>query len=280
MTNIEQGPSEARQGRNLKASIATGLLLAGLVIGLLIAGAVWFFGLVLVILLIAQAEFYLAVRKKGRDPAIGLGLVAGGVLLIGTFMRGETAAGLVMFLATVFSFIWYMAAPDREGLVADVGVTLFGVLYVPLLGAFAALLLRRPDGTEVVMAAIGAAAFYDIAAYAVGSRVGKRPIAPSVSPNKTFEGLVGGTVFLLATGPVLIALLSLGPWGYFEALVLCAMVAVVAPLGDLFESAVKRDIGVKDIGRILPGHGGALDRVDAILFAAPVAYLSLRMYGL
>lgn len=271
-------PVQAGPGRNLKLAIATGLTLAALVIGLLILGPRYFFVLAFVVIMLAQVEFYAAVRKAGFDPATALGLVAGAVMLLGVFFKGPQAAGLVLFLSLVFSFVWFLAHEHPKGVLVDIGVTMLGIAYIPLLGSFAGLLAARsiePRGVTITM--IGAAAFYDIFAYAAGSRLGKRPLAPRISPKKTWEGAIVATIGIIISCAIIAPLL--GPWTVLEAAVLGVLVAVTAPLGDLFESMIKRDLGIKDMGAIFPGHGGALDRIDAILFTAPAVYLSLTLFG-
>lgn len=255
----------------------TGLSLAALLLGLLYLGPAPFFGLALVVLVIAQAEFYLAAHRAGYRPATALGLVAGIVLLVGIYVRGEAAAGLVIFLTLLFTFLWYAALEPGRGRMGDIAVTMLGVLYIPLLGSFAGLVARR-WGTGAATAMIGAAAVYDVIAYAAGSNLGRRQMAPAISPKKTVEGAAVASVGLLVAGSPLIALL--GPWNYPQAAVFALLVCAAAPLGDLVESMVKRDLAVKDMGVVFPGHGGALDRIDAILFTAPAAYLSLRIFGL
>jgi phosphatidate cytidylyltransferase len=281
-TEPTQAPIEVGKGggRNLRVRIVTGLLLAGIVIGTLLYSATAFFVLAFVVLMVAQVEFYSAVRKAGFKPATILGLTAGATMLIGVFARGEGAVPLVIFLTFVFTFIWFLGSKPLSEVVRNLSVTLFGVLYVPLLGSFAGLLVTRGDGRAVVLAAIAAAALYDTFAYGFGSTIGKRLLAASVSPHKTIEGAVAATLLLAAVGPPLIIWLGLGPWSYLEALGFVAMISIAAPAGDLFESMLKRDLGIKDMGTIFPGHGGALDRVDAILFAMPMTYLSLRLFGL
>ena len=266
-------------GRNLKIAIATGLALAALVIGFALVSSKAFFGLAFVVIIFAQGEFYKSTRSAGYDPATSLGLAAGAVLLIGVFLKGPDAAGLVMFLTILFCLIWYIAVEPRADLLSDIAVTIFGVAYVPLLGSFAGLLAARPeDGGPVIIAVIGATAFYDIFAYAGGSRFGKTPLAPEISPKKTREGALvatAGTMILVtAVAPLL------GPWNFAQAAVFAVLVSIAAPLGDLLESLIKRDLAIKDMGTLFPGHGGALDRIDAILFTLPVAYLSLVMFGL
>jgi phosphatidate cytidylyltransferase len=297
---VQQG--DGHRGRNLKLAIVTGLVLAGGAVGLLAVDLRAFFALAAVVILVGQGELYVAARKAGREPATALGLVAGAVLLAGVFLRGEQAAGLILFLTLLLSFVWYLAPhvgaapshhtrppaqaaqePERGGRrVADpaseIAITVLGVTYVPLLGSFAGLLARRPDGRGVIVAMILATAVYDIAAYAGGSRFGRRRLAPAISPNKSVEGAACATLATLVAGTG--AALGLGPWSLGQAVFFALLVCVAAPLGDLVESMVKRDFGIKDMGTILPGHGGVLDRIDALLFVAPATYLSLKAFGI
>lgn len=272
-------PSAKGPGRNLKIAIATGLTLAALVIGLLYLGPQYFFVLAFVVILMAQVEFYSAVRKAGYDPATALGLVAGAIMLAGVFYKGPQAAGLVLFLSLTFCFVWYIAHESRDGVIVNIGITMLGIAYIPMLGSFAGLLARRPeDSLGVTVTMIGAAAFYDIFAYAAGSKLGKTPLAPTISPKKTREGAIFATVGIIIMAAIVAPML--GPWSWPQALVLGVLVAITAPLGDLFESMLKRDLAIKDMGAIFPGHGGALDRIDAILFTAPAIYISLTLFGL
>ncbi|MGH2767371.1 MAG: phosphatidate cytidylyltransferase, partial [Actinomycetota bacterium] len=171
-------------------------------------------------------------------------------------------------------------SPDASGPgpLGNVAVTLLGLAYVPLLASFVGLTLGRPDGRGVVVVSIGAVAVYDTFAYLGGSRFGRRRLAPSISPAKTLEGTLIATLSTL----VLVTLVAprLGPWSTGQAGVLAALICTAAPLGDLFESLLKRDLGMKDTGSALPGHGGVLDRIDAMLFCAPVAYLTLHIFDL
>jgi phosphatidate cytidylyltransferase len=279
----DRGPSPGRDGQNargrdLRLAILSGVSLGGLVVGLLYMGAEAFFGLVVIVVMLAQAEFYRAARRAGYKPAAALGLVAGVLILLEVFTKDESAAALVLFATLVCSFLWYMGSDLRHNLLTNVGITMFGVLYIPLLGSFAGLLALRADGRGVTIVTLAAVAVYDICAYAGGSMLGRRPMAPSISPNKTWEGALvatAGTVIVaLALGP------ALGPWNLGQAAILGVLIALVAPVGDLVESMIKRDLGIKDMGSILPGHGGALDRIDAMLVAVPTSYLYLELLGL
>ncbi len=264
-------------GRNLKLAILTGLTLAVLVVGLLYIGSEAFFGLAIIVIMLAQAEFYRATRNAGHNPAAALGLIGGAIVLVGVFLSGQAAAGLALFATLAACFVWYMSFEIRTNLVTNLAITMMGVVYIPLLGSFVGLLSRRPDGRGVTIAAIGAAAVYDIFAYAGGSKLGRHPMAPSISPHKTWEGAAVAT--LATVGVAFFAGPALGPWTPLEAAALGLAVSVVAPLGDLVESLIKRDLGIKDMGTIFPGHGGALDRIDAILFVAPTVFFSLQLFG-
>ena len=161
----------------------------------------------------------------------------------------------------------------------NVGVTLLGVLWVGLFGSFAALMLALPPtagledpGTGILLAAIFGTVGYDVGGLFIGKNAGRQPLS-NASPNKTVEGLIGGcvvAVVVVAVGSVP----GFGPIDTFsEGLLVGLAVAVSAPLGDLCQSLVKRDLGVKDMGALLPGHGGLLDRFDSLLFVLPTVYL-------
>jgi phosphatidate cytidylyltransferase len=158
-----------------------------------------------------------------------------------------------------------------------VASTLLAFGYVGLLGGFAGLILRLHDGVGLLLGLVLCAVAYDISGYLAGRRFGRRHIAPQISPNKTVEGLLAGMGGSVVIGFVLVGAIS--PWGHFSALALGVLVAVMAPLGDLCESLLKRDLGVKDLGGLLPGHGGVLDRFDAMLFALPAVYYLIKLLG-
>jgi phosphatidate cytidylyltransferase len=184
-----------------------------------------------------------------------------------------------LFLAMALSVPWYMAAPPkvRRGTVGNVGATLIGVLYVPFLASFALIILRIPGdtGRNLLLTVLGLTVLYDVCAYAIGSLWGNRPLAPTISPQKSLEGLLGATFVLVLVALAIVP--SIEPFNPARAVGLALVIAIAAPLGDLVESALKRDLGLKDMGSLLPGHGGVLDRVDSILFAAPAAWYFMRL---
>lgn len=262
------------QGRNLPIAIVTGLALAGLLLGTLFTTKIGFFVLAFSVIMFAQYEFYRVLSAKGLRPAAPLGLAGGVVVLIGAYARGTEAITFGIVLVIVGTFGWYLADAQRSNVTANAAATVLGVAYVPVLGAHVVLMRSMPHGPAIVISFIGLVALYDIGAYASGSLFGKHKIAPEISPSKTWEGAAGATVFILvvaaAAGPFI------GPFTLLPALALAGAMAITAPLGDFAESLLKRDLGVKDFGTILPGHGGSLDRIDALLFSAPVAYWLIR----
>jgi phosphatidate cytidylyltransferase len=250
------------------------LTLAGLLFGTLFWKPVAFFVLAASVILLALQEFYAALSKRGYHPATALGMVGGALVLVGAYWKGPQALSFGLVLTLVGGFLWYLVDPDRSNTATNIGVTVLGVAYIPMMGAHAILIRDLPHGIAHEIAFIGAVVFYDIGAYASGSFFGKHKIAPAVSPSKTWEGAIGATVFVFA-GALLIGphlgLLDLG-----SAALLALAASILAPLGDLAESMLKRDLDIKDMGTILPGHGGALDRLDALIFTAPAAYWIFR----
>jgi phosphatidate cytidylyltransferase len=274
-----EGPSGAGSappsaGRNLPVAIVTGLALAGIFFTCLFWRPAAFFVLAAAAILLAQYEFYAALTRRGYRPATALGVAGGAVVLAGAYWRGPQALSFGLVLTLIGSFLWYLVDANRDNVVTNIAVTVLGVAYAPMLGAHAILIRSLPQGIELEIAFIGAAAFYDIGAYASGSFFGKHKIAPAVSPSKTWEGAIGATIFVfgmsLLIGP------HLGPLDVGTSALVALAASLLAPIGDLAESMLKRDLDTKDMGTLLPGHGGALDRIDALLFVAPAAYWVFR----
>lgn len=273
-------------GRNLPAAVASGAILGAAAIALLAIGKGPFVVLAIGLVLLGQGELYAVLKQRGFQPATGLGLIAGLFIMVGAYIKGDSfqgeAAMLVgLALGMVLSVLWYMAAsPEvRAGTVRNVAVTLMGLLYVPFLASFALLLLAIPgdSGRNLLLTVVGLTVLYDVSAFAIGTLWGNRPLAPTVSPRKSWEGAIGATFVLLVVALALVPSIDPPEFTAARAVGLALVIAIAAPLGDLVESAIKRDLGVKDMGSILPGHGGILDRFDAILFAAPAAYYYVRL---
>jgi CDP-diglyceride synthetase len=275
--DMEAGPPPP--GRNLPAAFISGGLLAFAALALLAIGKAPFVVLAIGLILLGQGELYAVLKARGAQPATALGLVAGAIIMAGAYNRGEPAALFGVFLAMALALPWYMAAPPkvRRGTVTNVGATLLGVVYIPFLASFALIILRIPGdaGRNLLLTVLGLTVLYDVCAYAIGSLWGNRPLAPTISPKKSWEGAIGATFVLLLVALAIVP--SVEPFTAARAVGLALVIAVAAPLGDLVESALKRDLGLKDMGSLLPGHGGVLDRVDSILFAAPAAWYFIRL---
>jgi len=216
-----------------------------------------------------------ALRTQGYRPA-GLVALLGSVgLVLGAYHSGETAFAAAVALVVPATLLWYLAGVSRARPAPGVASTLLAFGYVGVMGAFAGLILALKDGIGLLLGVVLCAVAYDICGYLAGRRLGRRHIAPQISPNKTVEGLLAGMAGSIVVGFVLVG--SISPWGRFSGLALGVVVAVVAPLGDLCESLLKRYLEVKDLGGILPGHGGVLDRFDAMLFALPAVYYLIKL---
>jgi phosphatidate cytidylyltransferase len=270
---------EQRAGRNLPVAIATALLLAGLLVATLLLSRPAFVLFLVGIVTLALLELLTVLRARATRPARAVVLAVGVLLVAGAYLEGPAALSFGLLVTILAAFGWYLVDRGRTEVTRNVAATVFATVYVPFMAAHLALVVGRAD--HYVGALLGYAALvviYDTAAYGTGATLGRRPIAPQISPNKTWEGAVGGTVTCLLAGAFLLPLWE--PWTIASGLVLAAATCVVAPLGDLSESMLKRDLAVKDMGSILPGHGGILDRVDALLFMAPVLYYVLAAFDM
>jgi phosphatidate cytidylyltransferase len=257
-------------------AVGVGVAMAAVALILFNLGPGFTMILVTAVLVGAAAELYAALRKVGYQPATLLGLTSVGGLALASFWRGEAAFPLVLFLSVAFALLWFLFADTEARPVPNLAVTMLGIGYIGVLGSFAALILKHPDGTGILTVAILGTAAYDIGGLFVGSSAGRSRLAPSVSPNKTYEGLAGGMVCALFV--TVVAGTQIHPWDELgDALALGVVLAAVAPLGDLAESMVKRDLDIKDMSTILPGHGGLLDRFDALLFVLPATYYLCRL---
>jgi phosphatidate cytidylyltransferase len=218
-------------------------------------------------------------QRRGYQPATALGLVIGGLLLAAAYLRGEAGALTFVSFGLILTFFWYMAAHPRarEETLKNVSATMLGVVYLSLLASYALLLLSLPGGKALVLSVIGLTALYDVSAFAVGSFMGRRPLAPTISPKKSWEGLLGATIVTFIVGFALLPQIDPIRGSLTRAVAVSVVIVIFAPLGDLAESLLKRDLRVKDMGTVLPGHGGVLDRIDSILFVAPAVFYLLRL---
>ena len=268
-----------RTGRDLVLAILVGLLIGAVIIGSLVF-AKWSFVLIgLAIVLLAVWELVLALRAGGRRVDLWPQLVVGAALAAAGYFADPWLCWVMLFVAVFVVVIWRLLGQmlARDGrtygdVLTDVSAGGFVQVYVPFLGALTLLLLRQPRGEWWVLAFIIVVVVADTAAYASGllfGRGGRHPMAPRISPKKTWEGFAGAVVASLAAGALIGVFMLEIPW--WAGVIFGAALVVSATLGDLGESLLKRDLGIKDMSSWLPGHGGLLDRLDSILPSAVVA---------
>lgn len=268
-----------RGGRNLPIAIIVGVVLAALFLWSLFTDPAAFTIVVIVTTMFAVWETGTTLAGTDRTVARPVLLVAAVVLGGATYALGPQGQTLGLLVLVFGAFGWELAAAPREDSVGKLSVTIFLGCWIVFLASFAILLVTRESGGVAAMLAVGGGAIFgDLGAYVVGRLFGRTRIAPSISPNKTWEGLLGGIVtsgvlawFVL---PIIDGELFADP---ADAAIIAALAALAGFFGDLTESMVKRDLGLKDLGRMLPGHGGVLDRVDGLLLAFPVGYYALEL---
>lgn len=261
--------------RSVSTATFTGVLLALVVLGVFYFGAVPIAIMVMIILALSAAEAFAGYRSVGAHPATVLGLVGVVTLGVSVYHKGLAAYGVVSVLMLIFGFVWYLSAERKIDVIDGLGATLFVYVWVGVLGSYALLMIAPGTyvdnhGVAYLLGAILLTMANDSGALFTGRWFGRRPLNPVLSPNKTIEGTIGGTVLTMIAGLVVLPMMY--PWTMVHGLEAAVALSVVVPLGDLFESMVKRTLGVKDLGNILPGHGGFLDRVDGLLFALPTMY--------
>ena len=272
--------SDEHVGGSAGLRIGTGVAVAIIALLAFKIGTITALILCLVVVTFSAGEAFAVLKKSGWRPATLLGLVGTISLMVGAYNKGIAALPLVLVLVTAFTLLWYLFGVERGSAVAGTASTMLVIGWVALLGSYAGLLLApstfpNRHGIAFLLGAIVATVANDVGALVVGRWIGSRQLAPAISPNKTWEGLVGG-----ALSSILVSTIVIGsfvhPWTPANAALLGIVVAVVAPLGDLCESLLKRDLRLKDMGTLLPGHGGVLDRVDALLFVLPATYYLVR----
>ena len=271
----------ASKSRNVPIAAAVGIGMAIVAALLFKAGPVPVLLLIEVVLVAAGFEYFGAMQKSGFRPATLLGLAAIAALPLAAYWKGESAIPAIIFLTFLFGIVWYLSsASGRARPTANLGVTLIGVVWVGVFGSFAALIVDIPtQGVSILLVAVVAAVATDVGGFFFGRAMGRSPLS-AISPNKTVEGLVGGMAATVFAVFVFVVVLGVSSLGEGKALVLAVVLAVVAPLGDLAESMFKRDLGLKDMGSLIPEHGGLLDRFDALLFVLPTTYYLVRILGL
>jgi phosphatidate cytidylyltransferase len=268
-------PKPSRAGRNLRAAIVVGLLLGGLAVVTLFTIKVIFLIYVAAVVALGLWELTRALEARGiRVPLVPVG--AGGAVMLGlAYYSGERPLVAALAVTAIAVLAWRMAG-GSAGYLGDVTAGIFALVYLPLMASFVALMLAAPDGSRRVLAWIVVTICSDIGGYLVGSLLGRHPMAAVISPHKTWEGFAGSALACVVAGGLLVPLLLHGTW--WQGVVLGVVAVGAATLGDLSESMIKRDLQIKDMGTLLPGHGGVLDRIDSLLITAPAVWLLLVIF--
>jgi phosphatidate cytidylyltransferase len=270
--------SEQAATSDLAMRIASALVVFGLFLGSLLLGGWWFAAFVILAMIVSAGEFYHTIRSEEIRPLALFGLL--GVVFMGVGAQTVGASAVAGWAAAfaIVTLLYLTLSPRRQPL-EDASVTIGGMAWVGLL-SFAILIAHGPQPVAFILFVVFIVVANDTAAYFVGRSLGRRPLAADLSPKKTVEGLAGGFIAGLIVATVLATFPAWETIGIAKALVAAAVIGVVVPLGDLVESMVKRSLGVKDMGSVLPGHGGMLDRIDGFLFAVPAIYYLFRGFGL
>jgi phosphatidate cytidylyltransferase len=266
-------PRTGRAGRNLPAAIASGVVLGAAIIASLVFWKPAFMLIVVAAVLVAVWELGQAFSQGNisisREP-----VMAGGVVMVlAAFFFGAPTLVTATAVTALGCMLWRLRG-GVDGYVMDATASVFTIVYVPFLGGFVALLLSEDRGALAIVTFILVTIASDIGGYVVGVLAGRTPMAPVISPKKSWEGFAGSAVSCVVVGWLCVDLLLDGDW--WVGVLLGLIAVVMATLGDLCESVIKRDLGIKDMSQIVPGHGGLMDRLDSLLATAAPAWLLLH----
>ncbi|HEU4947416.1 MAG TPA: phosphatidate cytidylyltransferase [Kribbella sp.] len=268
-------PAPSRAGRNLPAAIAVGVALGAVILGSLFWEKFLFIFVVLAAVLVAVDEMIRALRIGGASiPRIPL-FAGTTAMMVAAYFGGPLALLVALALTVLVTIFWRMRS-GSTGFVRDASAGVFLIGYVPMLAGFAILLVQpEDDGPQRVVTFFLVTIASDVGGYAVGVLFGKHPMAPRISPKKSWEGFAGSTLACIGAAIASVVWLLDGQW--WIGVVLGVVAVLTATLGDLSESMIKRDLGIKDMSHLLPGHGGVMDRLDSLLATAPAAWLVLHL---
>jgi phosphatidate cytidylyltransferase len=264
-----------RTGRNLPVAAAIGLVLGGLALITLFTVKATFLIYVGAVVGLALWEMRQALAERGISLPL-VPIVAGGVAMSTLAYWVSARAALAALGITAVVLLAWRLPGAAAGYLRDVTASVFTLAYLPLLAVFVPLMLTMPDGPRRVLIFVLLTVCSDVGGYFAGILIGRHPMVPAISPKKTWEGFAGSVVTCLAGGAIALPLLLHGH--LWQGLILGAAAAGAATLGDLIESMIKRDLEIKDMGTVFPGHGGAMDRLDSLLVVAPVAWLLMSVF--
>jgi phosphatidate cytidylyltransferase len=266
----------SRAGRNLPAAIAVGLLLGAAIIVSLLTIRFLFIGVVAIAIGVGTFEFVGVLRRVADIKIALIPVIVGGQAMIWLSWPYGRQGVLTAFVITVLACLLWRLPGGAKGYLRDISASVFAAAYLPLFGSFAAMLVVPADGVGRELAFLIGVVASDTGGYIAGVLGGKHPMAPSISPKKSWEGFGGSMVFGVVAGALTLSLLL--PGHAWQGVVFGAAIVLTATLGDLVESLIKRDLGVKDMGTMLPGHGGLMDRLDSLLPSAVVSWLLLSVF--
>jgi phosphatidate cytidylyltransferase len=269
-------PKQSRAGRNLPAAIGVGVGLGAVIVASLFLYRPSFAFLVGVAAVYGCYELSRALGSAGFRPALVPIAVGAVVMLVAAWLRGPNGL-VVALLITLCGVVVWRLGDGADGYLRDVASSAFVLLYVPTLAGFAVLAVHPSDGAARILAFVATVVCSDTGGYATGVFLGKHPLAPIVSKAKTWEGFAGSVLFCSVAGVLFLTLTFHQAW--WKGLLYGLAIVVTATLGDLGESLIKRDLGIKDMGALLPGHGGIMDRLDSLLPCAAVSYLLLAAFA-
>jgi phosphatidate cytidylyltransferase len=268
-----------RTGRNLPVAVGVGVILGGLALLTLLTVKATFLIYMGAVLAVGLHELAAALKTKDITvPVIPVAL--GGAAMLTAAYWAAGGAVLAAFALTVLAILIVRMFGGTDRYVRDVTAGVFATAYLPLLGATVAAMLAPPDGGKRVLIFIILTICSDIGGYFAGITLtpftGGHKMAPVISPKKTWEGLAGSMLLAVVAGAILLPALLHGHW--WQGVVTGIAAVAAAVFGDLAESMIKRDLAIKDMGTLLPGHGGVLDRIDSLLACAPVVWLLLALF--
>lgn len=275
-TAPEPAQKVSRAGRNLPAAIGVGLLLGAAIVTSLLTVRYLFIGIVAIAIAVGTIELAGALKRAAGIRIALVPVLVGGQAMIWLAWPFGREGALTAFVLTVLVCLLWRLPGGADGYLRDISASIFAAAYLPLFGAFAAMLVPPADGVGRVLAFMLGVVASDTGGYIAGVLGGKHPMAPSISPKKTWEGFAGSLVAGVAAGALTLSLLLDGhAW---QGVLFGAAIVCTATMGDLVESLIKRDLGVKDMGNMLPGHGGLMDRLDSLLPSAVVSWLLLSAF--
>jgi phosphatidate cytidylyltransferase len=261
--------------------IVTGLVLAAIVAVLIIVGGIPLVSAACIVAVLACIEFYRIVKARGVQPLGWFGMVFAVLLIVNAYIQqyrlfplpysSDFTLSLLLSLMTLIPLIWLLFRSNKDNAFINWGWTVAGILYTGWLISYYVSIRQTDNGMGWLFLVLSCTALCDVGAYVIGSNLGKHPMAASVSPGKTWEGAAGGLAFSVITA-IILALAFKLPLYYWQMVAAGLIIGVMAEIGDLVESLLKRNMQIKDAGSLLPGHGGFLDRIDSHLLVAPVAY--------